>query len=257
MPTTSQRLLSILALAVMLAGCRGGDPSPSSQQADVPDGAAAAVITVDPTPLASMRQAGADELPDASRAVLMDMRIDAKARTADPDGRTSEAVSAALGSQATIVGSLDGAFTRPRSREQAHLADTADGSRWIVILGGQEPLRMDGEGVRYLLASPDIDGNGSNELVLRVDTSQEGVVETDLTVLTFDGDQAATVARFEGARVDGCASADPHLRAHRIEYGRPASGSDWPEFVSIGSQSECVDGAAPDFDGYVGAEQPL
>lgn len=126
-----------------------------------------------------------------------------------------------------------------------------------MILRNAGPLRLQADGVRYLLASPDVDGNGSNELVLRLDANRGDVVETELRVLTFDGDHAATVARFEGARVDGCASDDPHLRANRIEYGRPAPGSDWPAFVSIGSQSQCVDGAAPDFEGYMSAEARL
>ncbi|NZA27624.1 hypothetical protein H0E84_14685 [Luteimonas sp. SJ-92] len=250
------RLVAPLMLLLATAGCDRANKRGGSADA-VPTPREAPVVEPAGGPLADVRRIADGERPDPRRAVLMDMRVDAKARTADPDEDTRRAVAASLGGgEVRILGTLEGAFTRPRAREEMHLVETGDGGRWILVVGRDEALRLPGEDIRYLLASPDIDGNGTNEVLLRLDREEDGAIRTDLRLLTFTGEQPVVVADFSDARVDACAAPSPSLRAQRIEYGRPAGNGDWPDFVVVASESECIDGRAPDLEGYLRAERP-
>lgn len=245
--------LALFTLCSAAAGCdRAGngaaDERSGSARADT-----AAIIEMSTTEAAAVRRAAAGERMAPGRALLMDMRIDAKAPTPDPDGQTHNAVSAAIGSEATIVGSLEGAFTQPRADQQVYLADDSAGTRWIVVLGRDASLRMRGDDVRYLLSSPDTDRDGINEVLLRLDREAEDGVRTDLRLVSFADGRAQLVAAFPDARVDACATASPTLRAQRIEYAPPRER--WPVFVVVASESDCVDGRAPDLNGYIRAQR--
>ncbi len=239
--------LGLLAVPLLLAlaACQAGSDGPVQ----------ATTVAIDPAPLAQVRQARSASAMDAGSAILMDLRVDARGRTPEVTASDMRAVAALAGSDARVLGRVEGDFTAPGAAERLLLVAAANGRQSLLLLGGDTAVRAPVTAASALLRSPDTNGDGRHEALLRRDQEVDGTRRTDLLLLAPSATGIATVAAFPDARVDGCAGPAPTLAAQRIEYARPATAGGWPVFTAIGSSSECVDGRAPDLEGYLRQER--
>lgn len=238
--------------ALLLATSCGGQPEHGKT---VITATPADATILEASPGAAFRIAAAGEAIDPSHAVLMDMRVDARAKTPDQDADATRLAAAAAGANARVISRVDGKFGG--DIETVLLVEGGDGRRWLVPVADDTAVaRIASDGASALLSSPDTNLNDENEVLVRYDNERNGVTHVDLELLAFPDGAATRVTRFRDARVDACATSKPSVRALRIGYGPTPPAGAWPEFVAIASHSECVDGRAPDFAGYLRAERP-
>jgi len=201
--------------------------------------------------------------PSAANAaqLLVDMREPFFLRPPDlsePELQRVLVAAAKGGEETTINGAVSGAFTAPGRKETLYVLqrggpraadpDTPAGVTLAVFNDGRLEARLTTDAGNFVQSTPDIDGDGVNEVLLRADNYQMGVATTRLSLVRVGHDHLTTIASFDEARVDRCGDArfGGDVEAEVIRYEPAAK----PSFVVENYEGHCVDGEPPSADKF-------
>ena len=214
--------------------------------------------------IACSASAAADAAGARGDELLVDMREPVFLRPpelSDAERRKILAeASGANGDDTTINGVAHGAFTAPgrdesvyvlqRGGPQAADPSAPQGVTLAVFAGGHLEARLDTDAGNFIEASPDVDRDGTQELLLRADSYQMGVASTRLSLVSLAQGRLSNVATFAEARVDRCGDTrfGGDVEAAVIRY-HAAPGAR-PEFATDRFTGRCIDGEPPAADKF-------
>lgn len=210
------------------------------------------------------------KLPSAEEQRLLDATFRRRLRTSDqcapgaePSSEEDLAGLREAGQIApSVYESVRGSFTAPGREETLHLVAVGEcgdmprvlgtGTTQLVVrAGGKNVVSINGF-YGNVVAVRDVDGDGADELLMKLSGFGQGVLEESATVVSLLGGRYRSLHDFESVFVDSCGMrpSPTAVRAGVLRFERPAAPGGPPRFHADFYATRCHTSPHPPLKAY-------